>query len=261
MYSIGQYVVSRMGFRTNVMIPLALCLIASGLSAQEHPADASIIVEKPRLMGTAYFDCGIPLSHLADNLDDNYGIGFGGEVLYRIEKDNPVWVGAGVHTYAFDSYAIRYFQEFDGQIYNYEDRTTSRLFQAHLLARFQPEVRFLFRPYVQGGLGMHWYFTNTKVRDTDVNETVDRINEGTESVLGFAFHAGVQLVPHRLPQVRGDIRIGYFRNASVGYKRYVEGRGDPSGFPIDYFEDVESAVDMIGLHIGIAIALRPNEEY
>jgi hypothetical protein len=244
-----------MSIRAKVMILVATVYTVS-LCAQNE-IDAPLIHTESRWTGSAYMDWGIASSHFSTNLDHDYGLGVGGEFLYRLQKGGPVWGGLGVHSFIFDRYTLRYSQELDGEIFNYQDRTASRVFMAHGLLRFQPKIRFVIRPYVQGALGVHWFFTNTTIKDTDANEILDRINENRASVIGVAMHAGFHIVPPRFPDFRGDVRIGYFRNASVEYMRYSDELGGP--FAIDAFERKESAVDLIGIHVGVAIRIR--EEY
>ena len=243
-----------MSLRANVLILLATCII-SQLVAQEA-MDKPMLTQAPRVMATAYFDWGFPVSYFGEHLHADQGIGFGGELLYKFNPDQPVWVGAGIHTFRFDHYTVGYTQEIDGEFFNFEERTATRMFLAHALIRFQPELQYFLRPYLQGGLGMHWIFTNTKIKDVDVDEFVDRINEQRDAILGFALNAGVHLVPRRFPDFRADLRFGYFRNASATYLRFVEGRGAPNGLPIAYFEEKESAIDLIALHFGFAVLIR-----
>jgi hypothetical protein len=235
---------------------LATTILSSGVCAQ-NDIDAPLIRAESRWTGSAYLDWGIASGHFATNLDHDEGLGLGGEFLYRLQKGGPVWGGVGVHSFIFDRYNLLYSQELDGEIYNYQDRTASRLFMAHGLIRFQPKIRYPIRPYLQGAIGMHWFFTNTTIKDTDLNESIDRLSENRASVIGFAVHAGFHVVPPRFPDFRAEFRFGYFRNASVEYMRYNEDLGGP--FAVDAFERKESAVDLIGIHIGVAIRIR--EEY
>jgi len=245
-----------MALKTKVIILVASCLVT--ILGAQNDIDAPLIKSEPRFMTTAYFDWGIATRQFATNLDLNNGVGFGGEFLYRLQKTGPAWGGLGVHSFMFDRYDLRYSQEIDGEVYNYKDRTASRVFMAHGLIRFQPEVRYLLRPYFQGALGVHWFFTNTTIRDTDLSEIVDRINENRDAVIGFAIHAGLHIVPARLPFLRGDLRFGYFRNASVEYMRYSDRLSGP--FAVDAFERKTSAVDMLGVHVGVAFLISEDFE-
>lgn len=197
-----------------------------------------------------YADLGVPLGQFDRNMGDN-GWGLGGELLYRVQLNGPVWAGLGVHSFAFDNYSVRYIDMVD--FFEIEERTVSRLFTAGGVMRFQPEIDFPVRPYIQGTLGVHWFFTNTKFEDVAVDDVFDTINENRESVLGYGLHAGFQVIIKRVPEVCADARVGYFKNASVEYMRYNAGLSGPGGFPIEYFERKETAVDLLGVHLGVSV--------
>jgi hypothetical protein len=234
---------------------VALSLLLLPLVAQDDIQWLGPDRKLSRWIASGYMDWGIAGHLFAQNMEENHGFGPGGEVLFNIQRRRPIWVGAGVHSFAFDDFRLTYMQEFDGILYTYEDHTVSRIFMAHGVIRFQPEVRFVLQPYIQGALGIHWFYTNTKVKDLDLAETVERINDNRAAVPGFTMHAGVQFVPRKLPDVRADLRVGYFRNASVEYLRYNPRTGGGS-FPIDYFEARTSPVDMIGINIGVPAVIR-----
>jgi len=235
-----------------------LALFSGSLRAQVFD-DSTPPYFLSRWMATMYIDWGITSKHFARNMHEDHGFGFGGELLYNIQDKKPLWGGVGVHSFSFDDDKLRYTQEIDGVLYNYKDHTASRVFIAHGVLRFQPDVTFCLRPYVQGAVGMHWFFTNTKVQDLDYDEQVDRINESRDSKLGFAFLAGVQYVPKKLPDFRIDLRCSYYRNASVEYLCYNPDLG--GSLPIDFFESKVSAVDIIGINVGItALIYGQNEQ-
>jgi opacity protein-like surface antigen len=129
----------------------------------------------------------------------------------------------------------------------------------HGLMRFQPDVRFFLQPYLQGGAGMHWFYTNTKIKDTDYGQQVESINENRDAILGFALHAGFQYVPRSMPYIRFDARFGYFRNASVEYLRYNPNLPG-AVYPIEFFEPKVSAVDIFGIHLGVTMMITSNKD-
>lgn len=209
-------------------------------------------------MASMYVDWGIASQEFAYNLENDHGFGLGGELLYNVQRNRPVWAGVGVHKFNFDRDKLRYSDTIDGIIYNYRDLTVSRVFMLHGMVRFQPEVDFPLQPYVQGAAGVHWFYTNTKIKDTDYDEEVDRINESRDAIWGFALHAGFQYVPEEVPELRIDTRFGYFRNASVEYLRYNP--AIPGNYPIDSFESKISPVDLFGIHIGLTLVIRPIKD-
>jgi hypothetical protein len=232
----------------------------SGLRGQDSDDWYAKEPSLSRWQASMDLDWGIAARQFANNMDRRHGFGFGGELLYNLQDRKPLWAGAGAHSFAFDEFSMVYSQEIDGEIFNYRDKTVSRIFMLHGVMRFQPEVRFFLQPYLQGAAGIHWFFTNTKTRDLDYDEQVERINENRDAIWGFSLQAGVQYVPRKLPDIRIDTRFGYYRNASVEYLWYNP--GIPGGnYTIDYFESGISPVDLFGIHIGLTAVIRPIEEY
>ncbi|MDX1409387.1 MAG: hypothetical protein R3330_14670 [Saprospiraceae bacterium] len=230
---------------------LLILLLSVAVIAQDETNDAGEEVPpQERWQGSFYLDIGVPLRQFDQNINDT-GLGVGGELLYNVQYRRPVWAGIGVHSFAFDDYSVIYTEIFDGEFFEYRELTASRMFAAHAIFRFQPEVNFIIQPYIQGGFGMHWFFTNTKIEDRDIDEVVDRFSENRDAVFGYSLYAGLQVVPRRSPEIRADVRVGYLRNASVEYMRYNAELGDVDSFPIDYFETRTSVVDILGLHAGV----------
>ena len=231
-----------------------LCFVlisAASAQAQSEYTDKESDEEyAPQWLGSFYGDIGFPLRQFERNMDET-GFGFGGELLYNVQYQQPVWAGIGVHSFAFDDYSLIYTEIFDGELFEYREVTASRLFVAHVLFRFQPDLNFFLQPYVQGGFGMHWFFTNTKIEDRDIDEIVERYKENKDSAFGYSLHAGLQFVPKGAPEIRVDLRVGYFKNPSAEYMRYDPSLGEEDSFPIDYFETRTSAVDFLGLHGGM----------
>ena len=121
---------------------------------------------------------------------------------------------------------------------------------SHVAVRFEPDLNGPFQPYVQGLIGAHWYYTNTTIKDLGVDEVVDRYKEQNDVVLGIGALAGVQFVP---PNWRGfgiDFRLGYLSNGSVTYMRHTPPRGSSTGYPIEYFEERSSPIQMFSIQMG-----------
>lgn len=234
-------------------IVAAIVLSVQALSAQ-YDDSAEAKGRSGSFLASLYLDVGIPTSTFSDNMRET-GVGVGGEMLINLQKGGPVWAGIGVHSFAFDDFSITYFDQIDFDYIEIKELTASRLFVAAAVMRFQPPVDFVLRPYFQGAFGMHWFFTNTKIEDVEFDEVVSTIKENSDSELGFSLHAGVMVVTRKFPHIRGDVRFGFFRNASVEYMRYNANLPSPSGFPIDYFEVKESPVEMLGVHVGVTLVM------
>ena len=199
----------------------------------------------------AWFDWGIPIRDFGDNMYQD-GFGFGVQMLYNVQ--GPVWLGLGMHTFRFDNFKISYFDFADGERYEIEEIAASRATMAHVVARFQPIHGEIFTPYLQANAGWHWFFSNSKLTDVEYDEEIDRINESQDSRFGYGLYAGVLITSRHLTNIGLDIRFGYLGNAAVDYlSSDPEERGYNGGFPIEYFEANNSAVDMLNLNVGITI--------
>jgi hypothetical protein len=238
-----------------VSIIFLLCSFAFVVSGQD--SDDWYGRKTTQLKGSFYGEMGVGMNAFGRNMDRRTGFGLGGEFLVNLQRNGPVWAGVGIHSFAFDRDRLAYTQEFDGVIYNYEDLTVSRAFMAHGILRFQPEVDFFLKPYIQGGAGVHWLFTNTKIEDTDYDEEIEQINESRDASWGFTIQGGIEWSAKSFDAFRIDLRGGYFHNASVQYLRY---NPNANGiFPIDFFESRTSPVDLLGIQLGVVFLISSVE--
>ena len=238
---------------------LLICILCSGLTAVLLAQDDEIVYidTLPRVMFNFYGEAALPQGTFKSNTERESGFGLGGEFLYRIRHNGPVFMGLGIHTFEFDNDAIEYEEEVDGVLFNTREKTASRLFHAGAVVRFQPEVNFVLQPYLQGIGGFNYFWTNTKLKDLDEDETFDRIHEGHSSVFTYGAQAGVQIVPN-FYEIRADLRVGYLRNSSVEYQVINRELGDENSFPIDLFESKNSPIDLLTFQVGITFVLWTN---
>jgi hypothetical protein len=205
-----------------------------------------------RFQAGGFFGVGIPTVDFSRHMETT-GFGLGFEAFLALKPRSPVWIGLGFHSFEFDSRSSIYVEEIEGYFYEFREKTASRLFVIHMLARYQPPLDFLLQPYIQMQAGYNHFFTNTKIEDTDLNEVVDRFPEHSSSVPGYALMAGVNIVPSD-PIWAIDLRVGYFGNPSTDYLVYDEESDTGQTFPIETFDERQSSVQIIGLHLGVRLA-------
>lgn len=229
--------------RLIISLLITLSAISVGnLNAQEEWSS------NPRFTFRGFGELAIPKAEFARNMDENgWGIGF--DALYKIRKETPISIGIAMHTLSFDSKSLRYQDALDGVIYEYREVTASRLFALYGAIRFDPDIDFILKPYVQVNAGYHLFFTNTKIRDVDIDEVVDRIHEDHNSVPGYGLEAGIQFFPDKSFWAI-DLRVGYFGNSSVSYMVYNEELDDGQSFPIFSFEEKNSPVTLLSIQLG-----------
>lgn len=208
-------------------------------------------ITNPKWEVQVYFDFGIPIGQFGDNMS-SVGTGVGAEGLYKVQ--GPVKVGLGLHSFRYDKNKITYDEQFDDEVVEIKELTATRTITLHAIFRFQPELNSIFSPYVQGGIGWHWFYTNTKIKDLDNDEMIDQFNELRDSELGLALHAGVQISPESLQALNIDVRVGYFKNGPVTYLSYnAELERPPGAYPIEFFEARESVVQFLGIQVGLMV--------
>ncbi len=208
-------------------------------------------ISDPKWEVQVYFDFAIPIGEFGENLSNN-GYGVGAEALYHVQE--PVWIGIGMHSFRFDNNRITYEDQFGDDLVELREIAATRAMIVHAIFRFQPELNSIFSPYVQGGIGWHWFYTNTKIKDVENDEIIDQFNELRDSDLGIALHVGVQISPKSLQTLNIDVRFGYFKNSAVQYMRYDPDLNDsPGGYPIESFETKVSPVEFLGLHVGLMV--------
>ena len=233
-----------------------LDLISFSQSTPQEPSALEQLIgvepEEPtfgsRWLVQAHGTYAIPIGTFNANMRES-GWGFGGEVLTSIK--GPVMAGLHVSGARFDNFAIGYNEVFDGELYEYDELTASRLLLGHVAVRFEPEIKGILQPYAQGLIGAHWYYTNTRIKDVGANEVVDRFNESSDVVLGFGAQLGLQVAPPKWQAFGIDLRAGYMTNGSVTYMRYDPRLTAPNGYPAEFFEEKTSPVQMITIQLGV----------
>ncbi len=205
---------------------------------------------KARWHMEGYFNVGIPISEFGDNMNQT-GYGGGGTLMYNVQ--GPVWMGITAYGGRFDNYGISYLEQDGSEFFEIEELTATRMSRVYAVFRFEPLEEVVFSPYIEGGMGWHWIFTNTKLTDVEFDEQIDRFSELRDSRLGFGIGGGVQVVPKASPAVGLNLRIGYVYNAQVEYMRYNPDIPlQPNAFPVEAFEIRESPIDMVTVDIGIS---------
>jgi hypothetical protein len=195
------------------------------------------------------FHMGVPMDDFRDNLDQ-LGIGAGGFAIFNV-NDSPLNIGIELAGLGFDSEQLRYQAEIGGFLRRYELRTTSSAFLGHALVRFQPNVNFAIKPYVDGMLGFKNLFTRTTLTDEDLNETVDSGNDQRDWALSYGGAVGVQVAFSRAANLVLDLRCTYLQGSNASYLVRREETGVNIEDPIDAFEERTSPTTLLIPQIGI----------
>ncbi len=219
-----------------------LCFLLHSLAiGQDH-----VITELPRWMVHASAGVVVPEGYMTRYIGDP-SFAWHLEGLYRVKENQPVFIGLSTTRTTFQKKVIRYEDLIDGFTVRIREKTASRFSSAALNVRFQPEINWVLQPYVQGQVGWHYVYTNTKFWDRDENEQIDIINEKNAHSIGYGIQAGIQIVPN-FWYARADIRVSYLRNPAVDF--FALDRDSFNTVPIDQFEEQNAPFSLIFIHIG-----------
>jgi hypothetical protein len=208
----------------------------------------SVITELPRWMGHVSLGAVIPDGYMTRYIDNASFAGYL-EFMYRAKQNQPIFFGLSMARTTFQKESVEYLDFVDGVSIKIKEKTASRFNSVAMNIRFQPELNWFLQPYVQGQIGWHYVYSNTKFRDVDANETFDLINEAKSNVLGYGLQAGIQIIPN-FWYIRGDIRLSYLRNAAVDF--LAKDQNSFSSIPIENFIEQNAPISLIFIHAGVS---------
>lgn len=206
----------------------------------------NVITLLPRWMVHGSVGVSVPQGYMTRYIDEpDFAVYLEG--LYRIRENHPVLVGLSTFRTTFQQKTVKYEDWFDGSLIRIRERTASRFTNVGGNIRFQPEINWLLQPYLQGQVGWHYIYTNTKFRDRDENETIEILNEQRASRLGYGIQAGVQYVPNAW-YGRIDFRVSYFSNPAADFMALDS--NPVSDVPIEQFALRNAPISLLFFHLG-----------
>ncbi|MBR9975222.1 MAG: hypothetical protein KFF77_06545 [Bacteroidetes bacterium] len=240
--------------RHTVQLLLLLLLPAPMLLAQEEAFSIG------QGQGGLHFLLTFPQGEFKENSDDiGYGLGFDlGYVLPRM----PLSVGL---TGGFSVYGTR---EFDvpfygtGNLVTVELTTHNNIATGHAFLRVQPQDG-LFRPYVEGLVGLHVFWTESEVKDEryedrdiagSTNLSDAAFSYGAGGGVMFRVHRGESDTPGRGVEVFIDLKARYLYGGKAKYFDEKSITFDANGAPLLLEANaLESTTDMLQTMIGVAV--------
>ena len=194
-----------------IAITMAVLFLVPALYAQDFQAAVNFLV-------------GQPQDEFKENVED-VGFGIGGMLAVR-PGNSPVMVGidAGFMIYGSETRQ----EPFSSTIpdVTVEVETQNNIFFGHFLLRLQGNSGS-FRPYLDGLFGMHYFFTETKVRDEDAFPGEEPIVSSTnqdDAALSYGAGGGVMFLVYqkaeegsKLSEVLIDFRVRYSFGGEATY--------------------------------------------
>jgi hypothetical protein len=240
--------------RHTIILLLLLVLPASSMFAQEETYSIG------QGQGGLNFLLTFPQGEFKENSDDvGYGLGFDlGYVIPRL----PLSVGlAG----GFSIYGSREFRvpfAGTGNLVHVNLTTHNNLATGHAFLRMQPQDG-MFRPYVEGLLGLNVLWTESEVKD-ERYEDRDFAGSTNLSDVAFSYGAGGGLMfrvyrgetdqPGAGVEVFVDLKARYLYGGKAKYFNEKSITFDANGAPMLHESNaLESTTDMLQTMLGVAV--------
>lgn len=227
-----------------IVATVMLFCIAPGLSAQDFQVALNFLV-------------GQPQDEFQENVED-LGFGLGGMFAYR-PGNGPLMIGADLEFVIYGSETRQ--EPFSLTIpdVTVEVETSNNILLLHALARLQGN-RGVFRPYLDGLIGMHYFFTETKVRDEDDFTEEPIASSFNQEDVAFSYGAGggVMLLVHqkkrqqgegpKLTEVLIDFRVRYSFGGEATYLKKGSITRENGAVSID---PLRSRTDLLTYQLGV----------
>jgi len=211
------------------------------------------------LQASANFLLGQPQNEFQDNVED-LGFGVGGNFEYHFGT-SPIMIGAEIQFMIYGSETRR--EPFSETIpdVTVEVETSNNILLFHTLMRLQsPQGRV--RPYIDGLLGLNYFFTETSVRDEDVfGEPIASSTNQQDAALSYGAGGGVMFLVHQSEKPQGsgfklseiliDFRVRYLFGGEATYLKEGSITVENGQVAIDA---LRSRTDLLTYQLGVAFA-------
>ncbi len=220
---------------------------------------------------TVIIEGSVGWSHLIPqgtfNRHANWRQGVYGDVFVG-KRDFPVRGGIGFNTIILDRKTNTITEVYNSIAEDYRHGTTSFLLSGYIGARYQPEVDFFIRPFVETRFSLHRFSTRTVIDfvgfpndDFEEEDDFDRVARDRhikDNTYGYGFFLGSQIMLYEREYEDEisfllDFRIGYNGGGKVNYM--VEDKSLAHElFPVDSFTERRSGIDHISIQLGVTFS-------
>ncbi len=196
-----------------------------------------------------------PLGDFADLIGKDAAFGFGGHLIYRLDRNGMlgIRVDAGAIIYGSERQRVC-FSPTVGCRVELDVETNNNL----ALFGIGPQLMVpngRFRPYVAGTLGLAYYFTESKVEGTRSNTPFASTTNFDDPAFAYTGSAGLYIPIRRGPSpISIDLGVRYHHNGEASYLREGSIRDLPDG-EIE-FTTLTSDADIVMYQIGVSIGIR-----
>ncbi len=240
--------------RTIFSLVFTLLSFSPLLQAQEAENE---LVSYEAVLFSGHFGFSVPVGNLGKKLDD-VGFGFGGSLLFLIDKRNPLYLGVDVSHFTYSEAFFITDIFIDGFLVPVEYRTRANILTGHTIFRYAPTVNFFLKPYLDGMFGFKHFVTRTRITDLESSEDdYDQFVENGDWALSYGGAIGF-LVPLYYTRngvgIQLDIRCAYQRGTAADYNVRNDNWIPGTSEPINGFDLENSTTDLLIPKIGVLIS-------
>jgi hypothetical protein len=188
---------------------------------------------------------------------DNVGVGLGFDFSYVFPR---LPLSAGL-TGSFATYGSRTFKVQFAPLVTVDLTTTNNIATGHLFLRLQPQEG-MFRPFVEGLVGMHYFWTESELKDEryedrdfagSTNLSDAAFSYGAGGGIQFSVYRGETNTPGQGIEVLIDLKARYLYGGKAKYYDERSVTFDANGAPVlDERNAIESTTDMLQTLIGVS---------
>ena len=194
------------------------------------------------------FITGFPQNEFGDNVD-NVGLGGGGAAGYHLGV-NPIMVGAEFSFMIYGSETRRVPVIITIPDVTVDVQTSNNIFLGHFFVRLQSN-QGVFRPYLEGLIGLHNLFTETQIKNGTGNEVIAKSTNQKDSAFSYGAGGGAMIrvskIDKDVKEVFVNFRVRYLFGGEADYLSFRRENGQVS---IDFNN---SRTDLITFQIGFAV--------
>lgn len=201
---------------TTLILATSLALAAPAAASAQGFEHFRAVPKPTRMYLGGAFQVAVPQGEFADNIGTGYG--FGGNFIYQLDRQ-------GIFAIRADAGGVIYGQErqracFPGTCrVSLDINTSNNIFMGSIGPQIMAPTG-LFRPYLNGGVGVSYFFTESSLEGSDNSSPFAQSTNYHDAVLSWNAGGGLYIpVYHGRNPVSIDLGANYQWNGKASYLR------------------------------------------